>query len=231
MSATRESVLPTLMRFTPMADSVARSKLLPCTGMRTLSGRSTELEDCCDLLFRAQTGRIEYLCSCLLKGLEAADGVRKIGIAGDEVLRAGGEDEWCGQGAGSLCCGADALDRVVQGIDAAFGPRRDVFNGATGEAGCGGQADGFCAGFGRVAKAVFQVCANGQVRRGDDIGNVREHGIAADGTVLETGGECVSGGGGGQSLKSHAGQQARGSGVPGIGDDERAAALVERPKT
>ena len=41
--AARESALPTLMRFTPIADKSARLNRTPCKPMITFTGRSTEL--------------------------------------------------------------------------------------------------------------------------------------------------------------------------------------------
>ena len=57
---------------------------------------------------------------------------------------------------------------------------------------------------------------------------IRTLGLAANGAVLKTGRERISGRGGGQRLKAHAGQQTGGANVPGVGDDEGSIPLVQR---
>ncbi|SPE19039.1 hypothetical protein SBA5_190016 [Candidatus Sulfotelmatomonas gaucii] len=57
-----------------------------------------------------------------------------------------------------------------------------------------------------------------------------QHGIAADAVIGLAGGEGVAGRGGGKRFKADVREQARGTGVPWVGDDEGFVALVKGAK-
>ena len=83
---------------------------------------------------------------------------------------------------------------------------------------------------GRIAVAVFEIAADGQIDSGGDASDVLQHGVAAYPVVRFAGRKSIAGAGGGQRFKAEVREQARCANVPGVGDDECAFALVERAK-
>ena len=83
-----------------------------------------------DVVAGAESGRIEDVGAGLLVGLEAGDGVREVGIAGEKIFAACGEGEGERKSAGGLRGSADALSGDFEGVDRAFGSARHVFDGA-----------------------------------------------------------------------------------------------------
>jgi len=81
-----------------------------------------------------------------------------------------------------------------------------------------------------VAVAIFEIGADGQVGGGGKTRGVLEHGFGADRAIRPAEGECKPGAGGGERLEAELLQQARRAGVPRIGNEEGAIALVQRAK-
>ena len=179
---------------------------------------------------RGEAGRVEHVRPRLLVGLEAADGVRQVAAADEEVLRPRGQHERMRVGVRHRRGGAHALDRQLEGVDRFVGARRRILDRAAGETGGRGEADGLGDRLRRVAEAVLQVGAHRQVGGADDRGHVRQHPLAADAVVALTGSECRAGAGRRQRLEAETGEQARRAEVPRIGNHERARARVQGAK-
>ena len=120
----------------------------------------------------------------LLIGLNADNGVCQIRCAGEEVFRPGRQHEGEGQGVCSLNGGADTVGRFGN-IVLLSRLIVEVLNGAADKACLGAKADGLCAGFRRMAKAIFKIGRHGQVCCGADFSDMGKFKLARDLVVLQ----------------------------------------------
>ena len=180
-----------------------------------------------DIFLAGEAGSVEDVGTGFLIGLQALDGVSEVLTAMQVVFGARGKREGEREGAGGFGRGLNALCGEADFVNGVFGAAGIVFDGATDEAGGGGEADGFGAFLRGVAEAVFEIGADGQINRGCDGGDVLHHGVTTDAVIGFAGGKGEAGGGSGERFKAEVGEEAGGAGVPGVGDDEGSVALVE----
>ncbi len=137
-----------------------------------------------------------------------------------------GEREW--QASRSLHGSAHAFHSQPEVIDGRITAAAGIFDGAAHQANFGGTQNGLGTVFGQVAKTVFQIGGHRQRGGIDDLAGIVQCIVQAQGAfgvrpAKAEGQACT---GGSQRLETQAGEQLGGAGIPRVGDDERAVALV-----
>ena len=147
-----------------------------------------------------------------------------------KILGARDEHERKGKCVRGFGRGSDALGRVREIVDRARGIAGRIFDRCADETDLGCETDGLRRILGRVSVAVLEIGGDGEMRRVDDRLRIRERIIARDGAVAVAAAEHEgeAGAGGGERVEAEPREDARGAGVPRIGDDERARARVQR---
>ncbi len=102
-----------------------------------------------------------------------------------------------------------------------------VLDGSAGKPRSGGQADGFVYIFGIVPQIRFQIAVDRQIRSGSDHRGVGHRLIASKRVIGLSQREGTAGAGCSEGFEAQMRQQASGSSVPGIGNEECARALME----
>ena len=197
-----------------------------CVPIRKFTGRSTEAHDGRDLLARRDAGCIEDIRAGLLVGLQALDRVLQVRDADEVILCARREHE--GDCPLRLHCSADAVGGEADVVDLLARAIDGILDRAARDAGRGRETDRLRDGLRVVAEAVLEVGIHGKVRRRDDLGDVREHPVAADAVVLHTGGERIARARRRERLESDLREHAGRADVPGIGNDESLRTRVQR---
>ena len=126
--------------------------------------------------------------------------------------------------------GAHPLRGRVDRVERLSRPMRGILDRAADQAGPGAHPNRVGDRPGVVAETVLEVGADRQVGRRHDGARVLHHPVTADGVVPLPDREGKSGARGRQGLEPQARQEPRRPRVPGVGQDERPAPLVQGPE-
>src|SRR5215472_12322372 len=176
--ATRASEPPTLMRRTPMA---ARS--LTVKPNAPLLRKLTGFDDGFDLLARLDAGRIETIGTSVLKSAQPARDIVEIGHAANEAFGARREHDLAAGAVDGGTRGFRPRNRDVERVERRSPVVRRVLDLQAGNAGRHTAGYIFRKPVEIVSVAILEIRIQRQIGRRRELGEMREHGVAAERAV------------------------------------------------
>ena len=174
------------MRLTPAAASSPTENDFPLIPTMKLTGFETAAQTARTAARSGQAGGEEHIGSSVFEGMKAADGVVQARGGKEEIVRSRSQDKGKPEKTRRLRSCRNPFDSQVKIIKGTVRVARRILNRAPNQSHLGGKPDRFRHDFRRVAKPLFQIRRDWQIRGIDNHARVGQRFIARQPTVFST---------------------------------------------
>jgi hypothetical protein len=220
LSANREPLPPMLIPLDPGRGELRGGDRRVGMGHHDIDRLGYRRDHRADRLQILEAGRIEHVGPGLLECLQPPDRGVDVGTAVDQLLGPRGQNKRDRQ----LLCHLDrsmhALDREIEAVDRVRAVAGEILDRTARQTGLRGTPDHLGGFFRLVGAAILEVAVGREVGRGGDHPRVVDDLVGADCSAAPNIGNPETGRR--QRLEAERGKQPRGSGIPGVRDDESA---------